>query len=246
VTLVEFLAPLKSAAAWKKVLAVLYFKKRYEDVDGMTVEQIRSALAAARVPKVKTMNVADVLSKSGANVDSPRAEGGRRIWSITDTGEKQVRRLLSLPASEPEIEHDVAMLTSLAASVTDTHARDFIEEAVKCLQFDALRAAVVFLWSGAIVTLRNSAWKEGATKVNAALVKHDPKARRVSKPDDFAYVKDTQFLDALFDLGILDKTEKKVLGQALELRNGCGHPTKYRPKEKKVSSFVEDVVGIVF
>jgi hypothetical protein len=82
--------------------------------------------------------------------------------------------------------------------------------------------------------------------VNAALQRHDPKARRVSKLDDFAYVKDVLLVDALFDLGIIDTTEKKILGQALDLRNSCGHPTRYRPKEKKVSSFIEDLVGIVF
>jgi hypothetical protein len=36
------------------------------------------------------------------------------------------------------------------------------------------------------------------------------------------------------------------LEEALNLRNRCGHPTKYRPGEKKVSSFIEDVAGIVF
>jgi hypothetical protein len=28
-----------------------------------------------------------------------------------------------------------------------------------------------------------------------------------------------------FDLGIFDKTEKKILGQALDLRNSCGDPS---------------------
>jgi len=33
--------------------------------------------------------------------------------------------------------------------------------------------------------------------------------------------------------------------EALDLRNRCGHPTNYRPGVKRVSSFIEDVVGIV-
>jgi len=36
------------------------------------------------------------------------------------------------------------------------------------------------------------------------------------------------------------------LSQALDLRNKCGHPTKYRPRKIKARSFIEDVVGIVF
>jgi hypothetical protein len=36
------------------------------------------------------------------------------------------------------------------------------------------------------------------------------------------------------------------LGGSLNLRNRCGHPTKYKPGSAKVSSFIEDVVGIVW
>ena len=181
-TLVEFLSPLKSAAAWKKILALLYFKKRYEDVDGMTVEQIRTALSTARVPKAKSMNVADVLAKSGEYVDSPRAEGGKRLWSITDTGEKEIRRLLTLPGAEAEIEVDVATLTKVASKVRDPGTKGFVEEAIKCLQVGALRAAVVFLWTGAVQTLRAKAWAKGAPKVNAAVITYDPKAERCGRP----------------------------------------------------------------
>jgi hypothetical protein len=34
--------------------------------------------------------------------------------------------------------------------------------------------------------------------------------------------------------------------QALDLRNQCGHPSNYRPGHKKVSAFIEDLIGIVF
>jgi hypothetical protein len=245
-TLVEFLSPLKTAAAWKKVLGVLYFKKRYEDTDAMTVEQIRAALLAARVPRAKSMNISDVLGRSGEYVDSPRAEGGRRLWSITDTGEREIRGLLGLPGAEPEIEHDVATLTKLVSKLRDPGAKDFIEEAIKCLQVGALRAAVVFLWTGAIQTLRAKAWKKGADKVNAAISTHDPKGRTLRKAEDFANVKDSVFLRALQDLGVIDKGEKGTLEEALNLRNRCGHPTRYKPGVNKASSFIEDVVGIVF
>jgi hypothetical protein len=97
-----------------------------------------------------------------------------------------------------------------------------------------------------VTVLRSAAWKSGAAQVNAALLAHDPKARKIGKVDDFAYVKDVRLLEVLFDLGEIDKTEKTILGHALDLRNSCGHPTEYRPGPKKVSGFIEDVVGIVF
>jgi len=246
VTLVEFLAPLATAGNREKCLAVLYFYQRYLSKDSLTVEQIRTALHHARVPKWSNVNIADVLNKSGAYVDSPGLEDNRRLWKLTPSGEKHIRTILKLPTAEPEIEHDVTTLEGLAVKVSDLIARGYIEEAVKCISVGALRAAVVFLWTGAIRTLQQKAFAKGTTKLNPAIVKHDPKARTVKKLEDFAYIKDSILLLALQELGILDKGEKTTLEEALNLRNRCGHPTKYKPGISKASSFIEDVVGIVF
>ena len=85
----------------------------------------------------------------------------------------------------------------------------------------------------------------GAAPVNLAIQKHDQKARKLSSSDDFAYVKDKTMLLALEDLGLVDKGQRSVLEEGLGLRNRSGHPTKYRPGVNKVSSFIEDLVGIV-
>ena len=245
-TLVEFLAPLKDKPNKDKCLAVLYYEHRYAGRETLTVERIRSALGRARVHRWKKINVADVLSKSGHYVDTPVSKGTQHLWKLTASGEQHVRTLLGLPSSEPEIEHDVGTLAVLASGVSNSDVRGYVEEAIKCLQVGALRAAVVFLWTGAIRSLRESALAAGSSSLNAALMKHDPKSRRVSKIDDFAYIKDETLLMAAQELGILDKGERSTLREALNLRNRCGHPTKYSPGVKKVSSFVEDVVGIIF
>jgi hypothetical protein len=82
--------------------------------------------------------------------------------------------------------------------------------------------------------------------LTAAVQKHDPKARGVAKLEDFAGVKDKTALLAFREVGLLDKRQWATLQEGLDLRNRCGHPTKYRPGAAKASSFVEDVVGIVF
>lgn len=149
-----------------------------------------------------------------------------------------------LPHAEPEVEHDIASLSALVAKVRDPEVRSYIEEALTCLQVGALRSAVVFLWTGAIRTLQEEALLKA--NLNAVLLKYDSKTRNVGKVDDFAYIKDAILLLALFDLGIVDKGERDTLQEALNLRNRCGHPTKYRPGVKKVSSFVEDLISVVF
>lgn len=111
----------------------------------------------------------------------------------------------------------MSTLIKLAARVADKDARSFIEEAILCLQVGALRAAVVFLWSGAIRTLHQNAWSAGAGAVNGAIQKHDPKGRPLRKADDFANVKDSVALKAFRDLGIIDKGQKVTLKEARRL-----------------------------
>lgn len=244
-TLVEFLAPLKSSSIRGKCLSVLYYRKHSEGTPGMTIAEIRADLQRARVPKAAKINIADVLARAGGYVDKA-SDDGRKLWQLTDSGDGHVRELLGLPSTEPEILEDVASLTALAKKIKDDTVRGYVEESIRCLQAGALRAAVVFLWTGAIRTLHEESLKKGATKVNAALQKQDPKARKVSTIEHFAWIGDRTFLDATPDMGLLDKGEKDTLVDALNLRNRCGHPTKYKPREAKAKSFIEDVLGIVF
>lgn len=68
----------------------------------------------------------------------------------------------------------------------------------------------------------------------------------MSRVDDFAYIKDKDALLAAQDLGVVGKGQGTTLEDALKLHNDCSHPTKYKPGVNKVSSFIEDVTGIVF
>lgn len=245
-TLVEFLHPIKTKSNRDKCLAVLYYKDRYEQVALLTAQQIQQALIQTRMPKGKGVNVSDVLAKSGALVDSPGSTGSARLWRITEAGKKHIRDLMGLPETDPEVEHDVSELNKLLAKITDPVVKGFVEESVTCLKVGALRAAIVFLWAGAVRTLQDKVMLKGATNVNAAIQKHDSKARQVTKQDDFQYIKDKIFLLAAEGVGVLDKAERTTLEDALDLRNKCGHPTKYSPGPAKAKSFIEDVTGIVW
>jgi hypothetical protein len=247
ITLVEFIHPYSRASHGDKVLATLYYNQRYRDVEELSVSQIRAALAQARIANASKINVADVLSKSGHYVDAAAIdERGRKLWRLTDAGRKYVRERLNLPPDQPEIEQDVSTLRSVAAKISDPIVRGFVDEAITCLSVEALRASIVFLWSGAIRTLHGKAIARPRRDLDAALKKYDPKARDVKIIEDFALIRDKVFLLAIRDLGVIDKGQWTILESALDLRNQCGHPTKYKPGGKKASSFIEDIVGVVF
>lgn len=245
-TLVEFLAPLNRSTNRDKILALLYFRHRYEQQDALTVQDIRHGLQRARVARWRNINVADVLAKSGHYVTNVGSEGNRLLWRLTDSGAVQVRSLLSLPEAEPEIEHDVSSLAAVAARIPNAETREYVEEAIKCLQVGARRAAVVFLWTGAVRVLQERMLNGNRNSLNAAIQKHDPKARMISSLDHFSYIKDRTTLLAAQDMGFVDKSEKDTLQDALNLRNRCGHPAKYKPGEKKVSSYIEDLMQVAF
>lgn len=245
-TLVEFIAPLSSSTHRDRILAVLYFKKHVEQIDAATASEIRDWLKSARAKRWSAVNVSSELNRAGHYVDFSNSGGQSRAWSLTQSGDEYVRNKLGLEIPKPEIKHDSSQLSNLVASLTDAEVRDYFEEAIDCLEAGALRATVVFIWSGTIRTLQRRMIKIGKKPLNNAVQKHDQKARSISSVDHFAYIKDKVTLLAAVDLGLLDKSEKDTLKEALDLRNRCGHPGKYKPGIKKVSSFVEDILSIVY
>ncbi|TCC52137.1 hypothetical protein E0H73_40075 [Kribbella pittospori] len=226
----------------------MYYLKIEQDTDQCTATELKAALVAARVPKAKTLNVADVLGKSGHFVStSEKTLTKVNLWHLTESGIAHVRIVLGVEdVTEIEVKNDISVIHSVVAGVTDEVVRSYLEESVLAYGVGALRAAVVFLWSGAIRQLQDKALGMGVPALNAALLKHDPKARHVGKIEDYSGVKDVVQLLAFREIGLIDKGEWGTLQEGLDLRNRCGHPTKYRPGVKRASAFIEDVVGIAF
>jgi len=245
-TIVEFLHPLKKSSLRDICLAALYFAQRYESKESMTVEALRALLSRGRVAKVAKLNLADVLARSAPYVDITGKEGNRFLWSLTRTGQQLVRSMMSLPSSEPEIENDVEALREMLKRISDNDTADYVEEAIKCLSINALRASVVFLWAGAVKYIRESVMRSGVKSVSVAIGKYDANMRKIRTADDLVYLKESTLLLVAQELGLYDKNERGVLEECLQLRNKCGHPGKYKIGPKKVSSYIEDLVSVIF
>jgi hypothetical protein len=246
ITIIEFCHPLRRSGMPSNVLAVLYYLATFKGVPAVTIDTLRSNLTQARVKNARRANLADTLSKLAPFVHTIGEENGKFLWGITDSGKARVRDLLQLPITPPSIEQDVTELEVLIGRISDGDVKSYVEEAVKCLRVGALRAAVVFLWAGAVRRIQEDTLAFGARKLNSALLRHDPRARQVRKLDDFAHIRDKTVVLATEDLGLLDKNQRTTLEDCLNLRNKSGHPSRCTPGAKKVSAFIEDLVGIVF
>jgi hypothetical protein len=248
-SLLEFVRPVLKGTRRDICLATLYHVHYARSVECCTASELKAVLVEARIPKARSFNVGDVLGKSGHLASASRPSGAKaNLWRLTKSGEIHVRTTLTIEstAAEIEVKNDISVMDSVIRNVADPVVRGYLEESVLAYSVGALRAAVVFLWSGAIRQLQEKSLLAGIPTLNSALVRHDPKARHVGKIEDFSGVRDVTQLLAFRDIGIIDKGEWTTLSEGLDLRNRCGHPTKYTPGIKKVSAFIEDTVGISF
>ena len=243
-TLPELLSKLVAPGRLDIILATMYFQAHYEGRVVVTSQDIRNAMKQARVPKASTTNVTDYLSKAGGVVDSPGGQDTRRTWRLTETGIAHVVGFLGdiVPARQ----EDISLLTKQISGMKDPDVKDYVSEALKALQGGATRAAVVFMWVGAVRLIQTAILDLGVTQANAAIQKHYQKARVVKTIDDLQFVQEATLLLAARDLGIFDKGETQILEHCLDVRNKCGHPGKYKPGPKKLSSIIEDLISVVY
>ncbi len=245
--LVEFLSPVKNSKWQTLVLSTLYWFEVYSDQPAMTAAQVKVAFSQARLTGSAKVNVPDVLSRAGANVDVVgNTERGVKLWSLTETGRKVVRELYGLPDHEPEIQHSVNDLNKVAVKAADQDVKEFLDEAILCVSVGALRAAIVFVWVAAIAEIKTRVWAAGAKKVNASALTRNQNHKSLTKRDDLLKLTESEILQIAQDVGVLDKAQHTILKQALDTRNQCGHPNKYRPGVAKVKSHVEDVAGVLW
>lgn len=244
-TLTEFLYPLRKNKYEDLIIATMYYLEKYEGQKIFTTTEIMDALKQAGISRSKKINVADVLARAIPNVEKITI-ARMNSWKLTITGRNVLRGIENIDIEQLEIIHDTSKLEVVINSISDENIADYIQEAVNCLSINALRAAVVFVWAGAVRSIQEKVLAKGLKTVNDVLLKRDKNTRKIKKIDDFAYVKESMLLLVAQDLGVFDKGERDILGEALNLRNKCGHPGKYNPGLLKVSSFIEDVVSIVF
>lgn len=241
-TVGEYLQPVKNGSRKEQVLAAMAWVGACTKDCSVSSGKIRELLVSARIPRASKINVSNALARAQELVAKNNEAGG---WWLTVTGQRYISGELGLSiggATSPP----VSSVRAVAAAVSDPVARGYVEEAILCLEAGALRASVVFLWTGAIRTLQERAMQEGKRAVTSAVQRHDKRAPQITSIDTFAWVKDKDTLLAARDLGLIDKGQWAALQEGLNLRNHCGHPTKYTLGVAKATAFIEDIAGIVF
>lgn len=124
--------------------------------------------------------------------------------------------------------------------------REYLEEALACYEGGQLRAAILMVWAATVSHLFATVGNHGGgikafESANHARYGTSNSYRQIKKTDDFMYLRESQFIQLGEDAGMYNKTARVLLGERLDLRNRCGHPTGYKPGRGEVVIFIESL-----
>lgn len=245
----EFLKSLKKGSLASRVLCVVYYLSEHRDVATLTSSDVIDVFRTIRDRQSASGNVSQALitcAQSGFVHNTGTKRGREILWEVTDTGRAEVRNVLGIVVEPDELEKEVNDLTVIASRLSNADVRDYLQEGIDCLRVRAMRASIVFVWSGAIrliqARLMDSAYLAGTLASLKALGVRRP----IATIDDWSYVEDSQTLRAAKDVGLFSKTQHQTISQGLVLRNQCGHPSNVKPSTNKTKSYLEELSDLVF
>ena len=190
--------------------------------------------------EIEKWNVSDILGKAKGLIINVK-DG----WILTAQGQVYANNeLLQHPLSTKSVAKG---LRHLLSGIKSVESKEFVEEAIQCLEADAHKAAVVFSWIGAVSVLYDHIIANHLTDFNSEALRRDPKWKTASTRDDLARMKESDFLDILAALSILGKNVKEHLkNTCLNLRNSCGHPSSLKVGKHNVEAHIEFLIQNVF
>lgn len=205
-----------------------------------SVKEIKALAIQAGLPEVKRWNVSDLLSRSKKKAIRI-AEG----WILPIPGKEYVKKKAA-PFIKPVVTKVASSLRSHLAQIKEPNTHKFIEQSIQCFEAGFYRAAVVLSWVGGISVLQEHVRKNELSAFNIEAIRRFPKWKPAKTKDDFARMKEKNFLGVLEGISVIGKSVKDELEGCLKLRNGCGHPNSLKIAEHRVSSHLETLILNVF
>jgi hypothetical protein len=164
-------------------------------------------------------------------------------------GLSELQEEFGVEVADVERESPAAALDSLevAVAAAPTTYRPYLEEALECYRRALYRAAILMVWAAVMERLYEAAAERpGGIKAfqsaNKARFGAGNKYRPLKKQADFLYLGERDFLQLGEDAGMYNRNARKLLHERLELRNLCGHPTRYVLGREETVIFIESLL----
>jgi hypothetical protein len=236
--LIDLLAS-KSYYPKEKVLLIL----AYCDGDPVSIAAIQVIAINHGGTDIAKRNVRQILSRDLKGHVTELPDG----WILTPSGRKYVQHDV-LPQDPASTREAALHLRSYLNKIANPDTRDFVEEAVECLEASLLRSAVIMSWVGAVSVLYDHVVTCRLEDFNARADKTRP--RGWNKPavtrEDLATIGESDFLDIIANLSIITDNVKKELKSRLTLRNSCGHPNDFPIEKYQVEAHIASLISHVY
>lgn len=137
-------------------------------------------------------------------------------------------------------------LIQIVKTVGEDNERAFLEEALKCYQVAAYRAAIVLIWLVSVDHMQNYVLTKKLSEFNAELKKNpDRKVKRIVSKDDFSDLPENKFIELCRAASIISNDVRKILDAKLGIRNSAAHPSGITVGEHKAVEFGIDLINNV-
>lgn len=135
-------------------------------------------------------------------------------------------------------------LVLIVKTVGENNERVFLQEALKCYQVAAYRAAIVLIWIVSIDHMQNYIIANKLDDFNAELKKNpDKKVKHIATKDDFSDLPENKFIELCRAAGIISNDVRKILDTKLGIRNSAAHPSGIAIGEHKAVEFGTDLIN---
>jgi len=146
-------------------------------------------------------------------------------------------------------------LRKLTASISDPVLLKYLDESIRCAEANCVRGSVVLAWCAVAFRIQEKLVSIGLPQLEGEfdkmrldqgmLFKNFNRVYKLSTKPDVQEIPDAHLILLCRFLTYLDDTEYKHLKGALDLRNGCGHPTGYQPDPVKLQAYFADITQLV-
>lgn len=204
------------------------------------VREIVDCAEALGFRKMRRWNVSQSLSGSiGVAISTPNG------WEITRKGLERLKSL-GIDEARPEAVRVADDLRRALAEIKNEQTRSFVEEAIKCYEADLHRSAVIMSWVGAVSILHEFIFDNHLEAFNKEAKRVGRQKRDATGKSDLGKMTESDFLDIMATLSLLDRDVKKMLKECLDRRNVCSHPNDARIGANVAASHIETLILNVF
>lgn len=212
----------------------------------LTIEQGEEAVTAKSIGECFVVCDLGVPSRLAAYL-SEGLKGPVKRYIKTPTGYRLHRtfsdKLSDRFGSNRVVIQTSAELRSLEKSFAQGPKRLFLAEAVDCFEANANRAAVVMVWILTIDHLFDYVLNKKINEFNLALAASpDKRIKKISTKDDLSELKESKFIELCRAASIISNDVRKILEDALGVRNTAAHPSAVEVTRSKAISVIEDLV----